>query len=206
MYVVGLTGGIGCGKSAVSRRLESFGIRVIDADIVARQVVEPHEPALADIAKHFGPEVLTNDGNLDRAQLRAIIFADEKKRTWLEQLLHPIIRDRILQQLESANSSYTVLVSPLLLETDQHLLVSHVVVVDVEEEQQISRTAARDNTSEQQVRAILAAQMQRKQRLEKADSIIDNTGDIGDLDHYVSQLHQQLLKLSADEIQNSITE
>lgn len=193
MYVVGLTGGIGSGKSAVSRQLETLGIQVVDADIVAREVVEPGEPALARIAEHFGADVLTAQGQLDRRQLRSIVFADDKKRTWLENLLHPLIRDRILQQLEAARSAYTVLASPLLLETDQHLLVNHTVVVDVEEDQQISRTASRDNSSEEQIRAILAAQMSRQERLNRADSVVDNRGELAALAEQVSNLHQTLL-------------
>lgn len=193
MYVVGLTGGIGSGKSAVTRQLETLGIQVVDADIVAREVVEPGEPALARIAEHFGADVLTAQGQLDRRQLRSIVFADDKKRTWLENLLHPLIRDRILQQLEAAQSAYTVLASPLLLETDQHLLVNHIVVVDVEEDQQISRTASRDNSSEEQVKAILAAQMSRQERLNRADSVVDNRGELAALAEQVSTLHQTLL-------------
>ncbi len=199
MYVVGLTGGIGSGKSAVSRQLETLGIRVIDADIVAREVVEPGEPALQRIAERFGSEVLTGDGQLDRRQLRAIVFADSKQRTWLEDLLHPLIRDRILQQLEAAQSAYTVLASPLLLETDQHLLVNHTVVVDVEAAQQISRTASRDNSSEEQVRAILAAQMSREERLNRADSVVDNRGELTALAEQVSNLHQLLLTAAVRE-------
>lgn len=200
MYVVGLTGGIGSGKSAVSRRLEAKGIAAVDADVVAREVVEPGEPALTKIATHFGEGIIDDQGGLNRAALRELVFADEKKRTWLEQLLHPLIRDRILQQLESAKSAYTVLVSPLLLETDQHLLVNHVVVVDVEEQQQIDRTMARDNNSEEQVKAILAAQMTRQQRLDKADDVVDNTQDMSALDAQIEQLHARLLKQAdADE-------
>lgn len=200
MYVVGLTGGIGSGKSAVSRRLEAKGIAAVDADVVAREVVEPGEPALTKIATHFGEGIIDDQSGLNRAALRELVFADEKKRTWLEQLLHPLIRDRILQQLESAESAYTVLVSPLLLETDQHLLVNHVVVVDVEEQQQIDRTMARDNNSEEQVKAILAAQMTRQQRLDKADDVVDNTQDMSALDAQIEQLHARLLKQAdADE-------
>jgi len=203
MYVVGLTGGIGSGKSAVSRRLEAQGIQVIDADVAAREVVEPGQPALEKIAARFGEDLISADGSLDRRQLREIVFADSKQRTWLESLLHPLIRDRILQQLEDAQSTYTVLVSPLLLETDQHLLVNHTVVVDVEEAQQINRTAARDNSSPEQVKAILAAQMSREERLKQADSILDNRGDLAQLEQQVDALHQQLLKAASSEIESN---
>ncbi|MBY4676587.1 dephospho-CoA kinase [Marinobacterium arenosum] len=199
MYVVGLTGGIGSGKTAVSNRLQAKGIRVIDADMVARQVVEPGQPALARIQQHFGDEVLTDSGELNRSKLRSIVFASEKQRTWLEQLLHPLIRDRILQQLEESQSSYTLLVSPLLLETDQHLLVNHIVVVDADESQQLSRTRLRDNSSEEQIRAILAAQMSREERRSKADTILDNSGDLVQLEAQVDKLHQQLLQAASRE-------
>lgn len=203
MYVVGLTGGIGSGKSAVSRRLEAQGIEVVDADVVAREVVEPGEPALARISSRFGESVLDESGALDRRALREIVFSDEKQRTWLENLLHPLIRDRILQQLEAAQSAYTVLVSPLLLETDQHLLVNHTVVVDVEEDQQISRTANRDNSSPEQVKAILAAQMKRDERLRRADSVLDNRGDLSQLEQQVDTLHQTLLKAASNDVESA---
>lgn len=199
MYVVGLTGGIGSGKTAVSNRLQAKGIRVIDADMVAREVVEPGQPALTRIQQHFGDEVLTESGELNRGKLRSIVFASEKQRTWLEQLLHPLIRDRILQQLEESQSSYTLLVSPLLLETDQHLLVNHIVVVDADEGQQLSRTRLRDNSSDEQIKAILAAQMPREERRSKADTILDNSGDLVQLEIQVDQLHEQLLQAASRE-------
>lgn len=201
MFVVGLTGGIGCGKSAVSERLAEKTIPIIDADVVAREVVAPGEPALDAIGKRFGEAVLLEDGCLNRPKLREIVFADEKQRVWLEQLLHPIIRDRILAKLENLESLYAVLASPLLLETDQHLLVNHVVVVDAPEERQIERTAARDNTSEDQVRAIIAAQMPREERLERADTVFDNSGDQSKLDANVASLHQALVALANSEIE-----
>jgi dephospho-CoA kinase len=201
MFVVGLTGGIGCGKSAVSERLAEKNIPIIDADVVAREVVAPGEPALDAIGKRFGESVLLEDGCLNRPKLREIVFADEKQRVWLEQLLHPIIRDRILEKLENLESLYAVLASPLLLETDQHLLVNHVVVVDAPEERQIERTAARDNTSEDQVRAIIAAQMPREERLKRADTVFDNSGDQSKLDANVASLHQALVALANSEIE-----
>lgn len=199
MFVVGLTGGIGSGKSAVSNRLAEKNIPVIDADLVAREVVAPGEPALETIGKRFGEEVLLADGCLNRPRLREIVFADEKQRVWLEQLLHPIIRDRILEKLDNLDTLYAVLASPLLLETDQHLLVNHVVVIDAPEERQIERTAARDNTSEDQVRAIIAAQMPRGQRLERADTVFDNSGEPSGLDENVATLHTKLVALAHSE-------
>ncbi|MDI3323624.1 dephospho-CoA kinase [Pontibacterium granulatum] len=199
MFVVGLTGGIGCGKSAVSDRLAEKSVPIIDADVVAREVVAPGEPALDAIGKRFGEEVLLEDGCLNRPKLREIVFSDEKQRVWLEQLLHPIIRDRILQKLEELDSLYAVLASPLLLETDQHMLVNHVVVVDAPESLQIERTAARDNTSEDQVRAIIAAQMSREERLKGADTVFDNSGDQSQLDANVAALHKKLVALAEEE-------
>lgn len=199
MFVVGLTGGIGCGKSAVSDRLAEKSVPIIDADVVAREVVAPGEPALDAIGKRFGEEVLLEDGCLNRPKLREIVFSDEKQRVWLEQLLHPIIRDRILQKLEELDSLYAVLASPLLLETDQHMLVNHVVVVDAPETLQIERTAARDNTSEDQVRAIIAAQMPREERLKGADTVFDNSGDQSQLDANVAILHKKLSELAEAE-------
>lgn len=194
MFVVGLTGGIGSGKSAVSRQFEALGITVIDADIVAREVVEPGETALEQIAARFGSDILLENGSLDRARLRQIVFETPKQRDWLEQLLHPLIRERIMDQLESSGSGYAILSSPLLLETDQHLLVNHVLVVDVPVATQIARTMARDDNSEAQVRAIIAAQMEREERRAKADELIDNSGDETDLKAIVAQLHQSFLK------------
>ncbi len=199
MFVVGLTGGIGSGKSAVSDRLAEKSIPIIDADIVAREVVAPGEPALDSIAKRFGADVLLEDGALNRPKLRAIVFADEKQRTWLEQLLHPLIRERILEKLELLESQYAVLASPLLLETDQHLLVNHVVVVDAPESVQIERTAVRDSTSQDQVRAIISAQMPREERLKRADTVLDNSGDQSLLDSNVAALHKKLLQLAKQE-------
>ncbi|MEH6576781.1 MAG: dephospho-CoA kinase [Amphritea sp.] len=194
MFVVGLTGGIGSGKSAVSRCFEAIGITVIDADQVAREVVEPGEPALEKIMQRFGPDILLENGALNRAQLRQTVFAEPRQRDWLEQLLHPIIRERIMQKLETSTSRYTVLASPLLLETDQHLLVNFITVVDAPEELQIQRTMARDNNSEEQVRAILSAQMDRNERLSKADAVIDNSDSKDSLQPTVDKLHSTLLK------------
>ncbi|WP_432472380.1 dephospho-CoA kinase [Amphritea sp. HPY] len=194
MFVVGLTGGIGSGKSALSRHFEALGILVIDADQVAREVVEPGESALSSIVTRFGAEALLENGSLDRRYLREVVFAEPKQRNWLEQLLHPIIRDRIMQKLEQSDSRYTILSSPLLLETDQHLLVNHIIVVDAPEAQQIERTMARDSSSEEQVRAIIAAQMERSERIGKADDLVDNSGSENDLQPLALALHEQFLK------------
>lgn len=194
MYIVGITGGIGSGKSAVTTYLESLGIKIVDADIVAREVVAPGEPALEKIAEHFGEAVINTDGSLDRAELRKEIFSNPEERIWLEGLLHPVIRERIISQLNNANSLYVVLASPLLLETDQAELVNHIVVIDVTEQIQLERTMKRDNNSETQVKAIIAAQMSRAKRRELADTVLTNNTDIETLHKDVDILHQDLMQ------------
>jgi dephospho-CoA kinase len=203
MLVAGLTGGIGSGKSAASDSFISLGVPVIDADRVARLVVEPGSEALDKIAAHFGDHVIQANGNLDRAALRRIVFDKERERNWLEALLHPLIRDHILdtlEQLDEQGHAYAILASPLLLETDQHLLISKVIVVDAPEALQISRTMARDNIEEAQVRQILAAQMQREERLKHADFVLDNSGNEDQLRESVNALHPQLLQLAQEEV------
>lgn len=202
MLVAGLTGGIGSGKSAASDCFISLGVPVIDADRVARLVVEPGSEALAKIAAHFGDHLIREDGTLDRTALRRIVFDKERERSWLEALLHPLIRDHILdtlEQLDEQGHAYAILASPLLLETDQHLLISKVIVVDAPEALQISRTMARDQIEEPQVRQILAAQMQREERLGHADFVLDNSGNEDQLRDAVNILHPQLLTLAREE-------
>jgi len=193
--VVGLTGGIGSGKSTVARMFGKLGVHWVDADDVAREVVEPGTPGLVQIAEHFGKDILTAEGTLDRAQLRQIVFASPEERTWLEGLLHPMIREELIRQLkpEGYAMPYVLLVSPLLLETDQHQLVSKVVVVDVPVETQVERTMARDANERDQVERIIAAQMPREKRLEKADAVIDNGRPLDDVERQVRELHEKFL-------------
>lgn len=194
--IIGLTGGIGSGKSAVSSHFETLGIAVVDADIVAREVVEPGQPALIQIAEHFGNNIITAKGALDRAALRTLIFKDESERKWLESLLHPLIRKEIILQLEQSQSPYSILSSPLLIETDQYTIVDRILVVDVPVEAQLDRTIHRDNNSLEQVVAIIKAQSSRAVKQQKADDIILNTGTIESLHEKVSILHQRYLQLS----------
>jgi len=198
MYIVGITGGIGSGKNAVTDRLQHLGITVIDADVVAREVVAKGQPALDKISEHFGSHIITKAGELDRSALRKIIFSDNTAKIWLEQLLHPIIRESIKQQLHNAKSSYAVLSSPLLLETDQHELVETVVVVDAAEELQLARTVKRDSSSEEQIKAIMAAQLPRLDRLKKADIVIDNNSDLENLENQVIKLHTELSRIAEE--------
>ena len=194
---VGVTGGIGSGKSALTERLAERGIEIVDADMIAREVVEPGSAALAAISERYGPRVLQADGSLDRAALRKIVFEDADERRWLEGLTHPLIGERIAGRLADAASPYVVLVSPLLLEGSQKDFVDHVVVVDVPEELQVERTTTRDDNPEELVRRIMAAQLERSQRLALADSVVDNSGSLEDLDRQTDRLHDALLGLAS---------
>jgi dephospho-CoA kinase len=196
--VVGITGGIGSGKSAVTGLLEKRGITIVDADLAARIIVEPGRPALKAIAQKFGEEILLSDGTLDRAALRSRVFSDEGARHWLEQLTHPLIGEEILLQLQASISPYTVLSSPLLLETQQKKRADYIVVVDVPEQTQIERTVARDANDPEQVKRIMAAQMSRADRLAQADIVIDNSESLSALELEVNQLHENLLRMSSE--------
>lgn len=196
MLVIGLTGGIGSGKTAATDRFKTHGITIVDADIVARQIVEPGTPALRQIHEHFGDTVIQPDGQLDRRALREIVFAQPEERKWLEGLTHPLIGQEILRQLQASQSPYTLLVSPLLFESGQSRMASRVVLVDAPVDAQISRTVLRDNTSEAGARAIVEAQMSREERLKLANDIIVNDKDIAHLYTQVDTLHQQYLALA----------
>ena len=175
MFILGITGGIGSGKTAVSDRFQALGIEVVDADLISRMVVEPGQPALKEIESHFGPEVINEDGSLNRAHMRSLVFDNEAERLWLEQLLHPIMAKEMFSALESAKSEYAILVSPLLIESKQNEICDRVLLVDVPESIQVERTMTRDNNSAEQVKSIIAAQTSRKDRIAKADDIIENT-------------------------------
>jgi len=197
VFVVGITGGIGSGKSAVTDHLETLGITVIDADKVARVVVEPGTAGLAAIVEHFGTDILLADGGLDRAMLRKIVFDNSDERKALEAITHPRIHDEIARQLSQASSPYVVLSSPLLLESGQNTFADYVVVVDVPEEVQLKRTMARDDNSEALVKQIMAAQLDRHTRLSRADTSIPNDGSLETLYERVEQLHDDLLARAA---------
>lgn len=193
--IVGLTGGIGSGKSTVARQFGELGVHWVDADQVAREVVEPGTPALRQIKLHFGPDILKPDGSLDRARLRTVIFNDPDQRRWLEKLLHPIIREELVCQLRPDDYilPYVVLVSPLLLETDQHTMTDRILVVDVPEAVQIDRTITRDGNPRDQVERIIAAQMPREDRCARADVIINNDRPAADTARQVTELHRQFI-------------
>lgn len=197
---IGITGGIGSGKSAVTDRFAQRDITVVDADLAARVVVEPGRPALQAIAAHFGAGILQADGSLDRAALRRIVFADPAQRQWLEQLTHPLIGEEIRAQLAASRSPYTILSSPLLLESgSQRELADLIVVVDVPEETQLARTIDRDANDEAQVRRIMAAQLSRDERLALADIVVDNSGPLAALDDIVAELHKEFLQRAEEQ-------
>lgn len=191
--IIGLTGGIGSGKSTVARAFGELGIGWVDADDVAREVVAVGEPALAAIAEHFGTDVLNSDGTLNRSALRTIIFEDPAQRQWLESVTHPKVRERLLSHLDrlQAQSPYVLLVSPLLFESGQDKLVNRTLVIDVPESLQLARTLARDGVSESQVRAILAAQLPREERLAKGNDVINNSGGHANMMRQIIQLDRR---------------
>ncbi|HXH04590.1 MAG TPA: dephospho-CoA kinase [Candidatus Competibacteraceae bacterium] len=200
MLVVGLTGGIGSGKSAVSDAFARLGVPVIDTDVLARELVEPGQPALGEIAATFGADCLGADGRLDRRRLRERVFADDQARRRLEAILHPRIRQAVQQRLVrlvQLQTPYCLLVIPLLVESGMTDLVQRVLVVDVPEELQVARVMQRDRVSAEQARAVLAAQAERAQRLAAADDVLDNSGSRAALEDAVRRLHQRYLQLAA---------
>lgn len=192
-FIVGLSGGIGSGKTAVSDRFATHGITVVDADVIARQVVEPGRDALKTIQQHFGDAIVDANGELQRAELRKRIFSNAEDKQWLEALLHPLIATETLNQLEQAKGPYVIYVSPLLVEGGQKALCDRLLVIDVPESVQVARTMTRDDNDRAQVERIMASQASRQQRLDAADDVIDNSGDIEHLDAEVETLHQQYL-------------
>jgi dephospho-CoA kinase len=194
-WILGLTGGIGSGKSAAAQHFIDLGVHTVDADHAARWVVEPGRPALEKIAEHFGPGVLQADGTLDRSALRTLIFEDTDERRWLETLLHPLIADEIAHHLGQAKSPYAILVSPLLIESGQYAMTQRILVIDAPERLQVERTLQRDQTSEQQVQAILKAQSSRQDRLSHADDVLVNDRDLAWLHSEVERLHHFYLTL-----------
>ena len=196
MLKVGLTGGIGSGKSTVAKALQAKGIKLVDADQIAREVVAPGETALSKIVETFGPEILLSDGSLNRSELKARIFSDPKAKQQLESILHPSIRQRILQRVEEASDSPYVLADiPLLVENNYPQYFDRVVVVDCTEAQQISRVLARDKLSKERVLSIMNSQATRQQRLAAATDIIDNTSDLSSLNTQIEKLHELMISL-----------
>jgi len=196
MFTVGLTGGIGSGKTTVANKFNELGIELVDADVLARVAVETGSEALSAIEKHFGSSVINADGSLDRSALREIVFHAPDERRWLEQLTHPIIGNLIKQGIQNCSSPYCLLVSPLLLETEQHKLTQRILVVDVSEETQLQRASSRDGSDPATIKAIIEAQMRRESRLEAADDVIENELPKESLERRVMELHQHYLELA----------
>lgn len=190
---IGLTGGIGSGKTAASDWFAAQGIVVVDADVVAREVVALGQPALADIAMTFGAQILNADGSLNRSAMRTYIFTSPAARQQLEAITHPRIRTEIIQQLAQAQSAYTLLVSPLLFETNQHELVQQTILIDAPEQQQLARASQRDGQTAESIQRIMQAQMSRAQRQQRASFVILNDGNLTELYAKLLHLHQQLL-------------
>ena len=194
MFVVGLTGGIGSGKSAATAIFEDLGIDVVDADLASREAVLPGSKALDEIQKKFGSEILLEDQTLNRAKLREIIFDNSEDKIWLEQLLHPEIRHIIQSKLKNSSSEYVILVSPLLFETDQHEFCNETILIDSSLNSQVSRTSKRDSVSEDSVKKIISAQMSREDKLKIASIVINNDDSLEQLEINVKKVHENLLK------------
>jgi len=188
-YRVALTGGIACGKSTVANLFAALGITIVDTDLLAREVVAPGSPLLAQVAEHFGPQVLQPDGSLDRARLRDIVFANPAERQWLEQLTHPAIRELTDRRCAKAKGPYVMVAIPLLIETGGTARFDRVLVVDCDPAIQLARLQARDGSTREQAARMLAAQVTREQRLAAADDVIQNNGDIAALRDQVEKLH-----------------
>ena len=196
-YIVGLTGGIGSGKTTVSTMFAEKGITIVDADIVAREVVEPNSQALINIAQHFGDDILLANGQLNRSLLRSKVFADENEKQWLNNLLHPLIRESILAQLSQSKGDYCILSAPLLFENNLQQFVNRKLVIDVSVATQLARTCLRDKSNESEVMAIINSQISRDKRLLLADDVIDNeTSDLASVQAQVDQLDHQYKMLS----------
>lgn len=196
-YTVALTGGIGSGKSTIANAFVNLGVDMVDADIIARQVVEPGTPALATIQARFGAQIVDEQGQLIRSRLREIIFRSPDEKAWLNQLLHPLIQQETQRQLALCHSPWRLWVVPLLVENHLYYQADRVLVVDADREIQLQRTLARDNVSLEQAQNILAAQATREARLAVADDIIDNNGTPESVLPRVAELHQRYLALAA---------
>lgn len=194
--LIGLTGGIASGKSAVAERFAQLGVDVVDTDALAREVVAPGSDGLAALVAAFGAGILGEGGGLDRARMRARVFDDEAARRRLETILHPRIEALAMQRAHASRAPYVVLVIPLLVESGWDTMVDRVLVVDAPEAVQVRRLVARDGGDDAQARAILAAQAPRDRRLAVADDVIDNRGPATELDAHVARLHQKYLELA----------
>ena len=198
-YVVGLTGGIGCGKSTAANLFAELGAHVIDTDNIAHRLTSPGEPALKTIASEFGSDYIASDGGLNRAKMRQLVFSDPIWKTRLEAILHPLIKQAALIELANIHAPYVILVVPLLLETANYRdIVRRILVVDCNEQQQLERATARSALSSEDVRAIMSTQLPRQSRLTQADDVLHNEGDFDNLHAQVTSLHHQYLNLAQE--------
>lgn len=214
-YIVALTGGIGSGKTTVANAFAQLGVTIVDADIIARQVVEKGTAALTAIVQRFGQSILQNDGSLNRTALRNIIFNDAQQKSWLNALLHPLIQQETLRQFEQINAAqiinlpttapYILWVIPLLVENKLTALADRILLIDVDPLIQLARTTQRDDSSRQVVESIIHSQASRTERLFYADDIIDNSDSSMEIPTIVARLHQRYLQLAAEKEHNSAT-
>jgi dephospho-CoA kinase len=196
MLRVGLTGGIGSGKSTAAALFAGHGVPVIDADKIARQLVVPGRTAYKQVLKTFGSDIVDTGGRLDRNRLRHIVFADPEQRKRLEAILHPLVRREIQQQTQRLQTPYCIIVIPLLIEADQRDLVDRVLVIDTDETLQLQRVAARSQLTEKEIRKIIGAQLSRSERLRYADDVILNNTDLAELRASVDTFHERYLALA----------
>ena len=196
MLKIGLTGGIGSGKSTAAEQFLKLGAPVIDADVIAREIVEPGKPAFEAVIAAFGDQIVGEDGRLDRKALRNIVFADPEQKSRLESILHPQIYTEILHQLEQITYPYCVVVIPLLAESKRNYPLDRILVVDLPEKLQIARTSMRDKESAKHVEQIIQSQASRQQRLSIADDVIENSGTPETLLRNIDSLHQKYLELA----------
>jgi len=197
IYTVVITGGIASGKSAVSDLFARLGAAVVDTDLIAREVVQPGQPALHQIATEFGDDFLDKEGRLDRRKMRATIFSDPEMKHRLEAILHPLIAEEVFNKMKQLNAPYCILVIPLYTESSRYQWVDRVLVIDVPEEIQLERVMVRDRITREQAQAILDAQSSRQTRLAVADDILENSGTVDELHSKVEALHQKYLKLAS---------
>jgi dephospho-CoA kinase len=193
---IGLTGGVASGKSTVADLFAEKGVPIVDTDVIAREVVEPGQPALAEITREFGPAILDEDGRLHRRRLRDLVFKDDKRRKALEAIVHPRIRDETEARAAAAGGAYQVIVVPLLTESPMKAAMDRILVVDVSEDTQLERLLQRDSESEVQARRMIAAQASRDDRLAIADDVIDNSGTVEATADQVDRLHRKYLELA----------
>ena len=195
--VIGLTGGIGCGKTCATIYFAKLGVDIIDTDEIARELTQPGGGAVESIRNTFGDTLIATGGALDRTKMRELVFSDSVAKQKLESILHPLICAKVVQRIKLSKSSYTIVAIPLLFETtDYHEIIHRTLVIDCDEQKQVARTMARSKLNEQAVRAIMASQFSRQQRLQKADDIIINNDDLDCLHEQIVRLHQKYMKIS----------